>query len=334
MTRKQILGNALEQLEAHTGVPCVFSEPSTSDTDGTLTFKYDGRAQKTHLIVRRVVNPVQLADILSLKERFTHLLVVAEHIQPKVKGELRLAGVAYMDSVGDLYYRGHGVLLWIERQRKGTTTVAREKTGRAFTKTGLKLVFHLLQDQGLLDLSYREIAKRTGVMFGNINVVFSDLKQQGFLIELERNRFALHNKQSLLQRWMVGYEEKLKPSLKLATFRFLREEDMLHWKRIQLQHHKTFWGSEPAADLLTNRLKPGLFTLYTLETRQELMRNYRLLPDEKGPVTAYSKFWQTNGADERVVPPLLVYTDLINTGERRCMDIAKTVYEQYLQDGL
>jgi hypothetical protein len=334
MTRKQFLRDALEQLEAHTGVPGVITEPKTSDTDGLLTFRYDGRTQKTHLVVRRFVHPAQLADIQRLTERYAPLLVVAEHIQPKVKEWLRLGGVAYLESDGNLYYRGTGILLWIERQRKGTTKVTREKTGRAFTKTGLRLVFHLLQEPALLDLTYREIAKRTGVVFGNINVVFNDLKQQGFLLELERNRIALHHRQALLERWVVGYEEKLKPSLKLGTFRFLKEEDMLNWKRIELQHDKTWWGSEPAADLLTNRLKPGLFTLYTLETRQELMRNYRLLPDEKGPVTAYGKFWQTEGADERVVPPLLVYTDLINTGDRRCMDNAKTVYEQYLQDGL
>ena len=45
-------------------------------------------------------------------------------------------------------------------------------------------------------------------------------------------------------------------------------------------------------------------------------------------------FWQADGADDRVVPSLLVYTDLINTGDRRCRETAKWVYARFLRDGL
>lgn len=68
-------------------------------------------------------------------------------------------------------------------------------------------------------------------MFGNINVVMNDLKQQGFLTELNKGHFVLNNKKELLQRWMIAYEEKLKPALKLGNFGFVNEQDFLHWKK-------------------------------------------------------------------------------------------------------
>lgn len=54
---------------------------------------------------------------------------------------------------------------------------------------------------------------------------------------------------------------------------------------------KTWWGSEPAGDILTNYLKPGELTPYTLESRNELIKHYRLIPDKEGKVKVYQKFW-------------------------------------------
>ncbi|HUN04731.1 MAG TPA: type IV toxin-antitoxin system AbiEi family antitoxin, partial [Niabella sp.] len=73
-------------------------------------------------------------------------------------------------------------------------------------------------------------------------------------------------------------------------------------------------------------------TLYTMEARTELIKNYRLVPDEKGNVKAYKQFWKQDDATTNVVNPLLVYADLIITGDRRCLDTAKKVYDEYLQD--
>ncbi|MFX8351089.1 type IV toxin-antitoxin system AbiEi family antitoxin, partial [Acinetobacter baumannii] len=77
---------------------------------------------------------------------------------------------------------------------------------------------------------------------------------------MNKQEYKLNNKKELLQRWMVAYEEKLKPALRVGPFRFLKEEDFIHWKKIPLQNMKTWWGAEPAADLFTNYLKPGELT--------------------------------------------------------------------------
>jgi hypothetical protein len=56
---------------------------------------------------------------------------------------------------------------------------------------------------------------------------------------------------------------------------------------------------------------------------------------------AYQKFWQFNDVHDNprlpngmVVPPLLVYTDLMNKGDRRCTETAQKIYDEFLQNKL
>ena len=63
-----------------------------------------------------------------------------------------------------------------------------------------------------------------------------------------------------------------------------------------------------------------------------MIKNYRLIPDELGKVLVYKKFWNIAEENKNTVPPLLVYTDLMNTGDRRCIETAQKIYEQFLQN--
>lgn len=331
MKEEQIVRDALERLEEQTGIVMTVTKSTTEDIDGILHFTLDGNAHMAYVEVKKHVRGHQIAQLIRIKNKYDPLLVITEHIYPKLKEELRRENIAYLETNGNIYFKAQNILLWLDGQ-KPTTVDTKEKTGRAFTKTGLKLLFHFLLKPELLELTYREIAERTGIVFGNINVIMNDLKQQGFLVQLNKNLYQLQNKKELLKRWMVAYDEKLKPGLKVGNFRFLKDDDFLNWKSIDLKSEKNWWGGEPAADLLTNYLKPGELTIYTIETKQELIRNYRLIPDEKGPVKVYQKFWNNDQVNENVVPPLLIYVDLMNTGDRRCIETAQKIYEKLLQD--
>ena len=94
----------------------------------------------------------------------------------------------------------------------------------------------------------------------------------------------------------------------------------------------TCWGAEPAGELLTNNLKPAELTLYTLENEMQLVRNYRIVPKQTGAIVVYRRFWPANEQEKKFAPPLLVYTDLVNTGERRNIEIAQKIFNEYLKD--
>jgi hypothetical protein len=92
-------------------------------------------------------------------------------------------------------------------------------------------------------------------------------------------------------------------------------------------------GGEPAAAVLTGNLEPQLFTIYTLETKAELAKKYRIIPDEKGDIAVYENFYRNYPFVHMrpITHPILIYADLIITQESRNMKIAKDIYEQYIQ---
>ena len=58
-------------------------------------------------------------------------------------------------------------------------------------------------------------------------------------------------------------------------------------------------------------------------------------------VKAYEKFWNNgdvntnaNTVEDVVVPPLLVYADLMNTNDRRCIETAQKIYDGFIQNKL
>ena len=55
----------------------------------------------------------------------------------------------------------------------------------------------------------------------------------------------------------------------------------------------------------------------------ELVRNYRIVPKKAGAIVVYKQFWPTQEKDPIFAPPLLVYTDLGNTGKRRNIETAQ-----------
>jgi hypothetical protein len=73
-------------------------------------------------------------------------------------------------------------------------------------------------------------------------------------------------------------------------------------------------------------------TIYTTETRGDLMKNYHLVPDNNGNVKVFKKFWEMEEMESNIVHPLLAYADLINEGDRRCTETAQKIYDEYLQD--
>lgn len=328
----KIIDIALENLQKNAGITGDWEEYGQKELDGQIKLVIENQPLKFNAEIKQELRNHQLPRIIDQAQRIGPLMVVANRIFPKIKEELRHNHIAYLEANGNIYLKQGGIMLWLDGQKPVQTIT--EKGNRAFTKTGLKVLYHFLLDEQLVQLRYREIANITDVALGNLNYIMNGLKKLNFLIEVRDQTFRLNNKKELLQKWMVAYEERLKPALLLGTFRFLKEEDFLNWKNLGIDTAKTKWGGEPAGDLYTNYLRPQTLTLYTIENRNELIKNYRLIPDEKGNIKVYKKFWHLDDGPAQTVPPLLIYADLMNTNDRRCIETAQKIYDGFLQNKL
>jgi hypothetical protein len=274
----------------------------------------------------------QLNEILKQKSNYGELLLITDGLSDVVKTILKKEAISYLDTTGNAFFFYPPTLtILIEGKKK---LLEREKQkDKAFTKSGMRLVFEYLKDATLLQKTYRKIADLTNVSLDTIAKTNESLKQQGFISQVNEKQIVLTNPAKLLLKWADIYDTRIKPSLFYGKYRFLNAEAELNWKNLALQT-PTCWGGEAAAALLTQDLRPEIFTIYTTETRAHLMRNYRLKPDITGNVHVYLPFadnhYLLNDDYKLITHSVLTYIDLLNSGDARNFDIAQKIYEKYI----
>jgi PAS domain-containing protein len=108
------------------------------------------------------------------------------------------------------------------------------------------------------------------------------------------------------------------------------------WRDWPLVQHGALWGGEPAGALLTNYLRPGELTIYADKLPGMLAAQQKFLktpaPGHTAVVEVRRKFWHFPGdaAHPDLTPPILVYADLLATGDGRCIETAKLVYDEHV----
>ncbi|NGP89675.1 type IV toxin-antitoxin system AbiEi family antitoxin [Fodinibius halophilus] len=277
--------------------------------------------------IKKEVRTHQLPRIYELAQNNKPFLLIGGQIFPTIKEKLKDKGINWIDGAGNMYIRTKDHFLFVDHNK--TYRVKKEKD-RAFTKTGLKVLFLFLRDEKWLQKTYREIAEAADVALGTIGYVINGLEKRNYLVKKNEKNNQLVRKDELIDEWIGAYETELKPKLHKGTFAFIDKEEAANWKKMELDD-QTVWGGEAGADLLTGMLRPQDLTLYTTHTKANIMKKFRLKPDPDGTVQVYEPFWNTKTENE-TAPPLAIYADLILTGDERNFNIAERIYGEFIQD--
>lgn len=334
MLESDILYAAIENLEkvTHSQIEIVtYQPPDGSNWDALLNIPVGRTESKFKVEVKEnVLSSALLRLVEKLKEADT--LLVAKYISNPAKDILEKQGINYLDSLGNCFIRNEIGISWHIRGR-GEATKNGEIKHRAFQKNGIKLIYALFVNEELLNKQYREIAAVAGISASTVGDILTDLEAGKFLVKVNEKKKALVNKEELLAQWVTAFNQKLKPKLIRGKYLNLNP----NWQKIKLGN-QSFWGGEPAADILTNHLYPGALTLYSNLDRKSLMSEFQLIPDENnGKLTVCSLFWEVENRDYvlpalATVHPVLVYADLIGSGNDRNFETAKKIYERYIKN--
>ncbi len=326
-----ILYTAIENLET-TGIkmkwdyiPPAYQEKGF---DCKITLKYKGKTITQYGVVKKEIREPQIIKLAEITKNYPNVMVVAETIAQKTRTTMKNLDLNYVDQNGNIFLNTENILILLDNPAKKTV---KKQKNRAFTKAGLKVVFNLLLNPDLINATYREIAEVCGTGLDTINKVFTGLEELNYTLKLQGNRKKLINLKELYENWITNYDLKLKPGLQIGNYRFVNEEDHINWKKLLLKVPETQWGGEPAANIITKYLKPERLTLYTAEQKNDIMKKYKLVPDQDGKVQIYKKFWKGETAD-KYVPDLLVYADLINTGDARNIETATIIYDTKIKN--
>lgn len=263
-------------------------------------------------------------------------LLMAEYVTPPVADELRAQGQPFADAAGNAWLPAPLVLI---TGRKPATKVVLPTAGRADTPVGLKVLFALLCDPALANAPHRAIAAAAGVALGGVPAVLQDLQKQGHLLVLGKRR-RLDATRRVLDVWAQAYARRLRDKTLHAVYTTPAFDTWGEW---QLDPADGLWGGEPAAKLLTQYLRPGVLTIYAKRLPPLLMARHRMIKADtqaNTPATTQVErvlewrkpFWGQLPAGPRpdTVPPVLVYADLLATGDGRCIETANVLYEQYI----
>lgn len=322
---------AITKVEELTGI--------TIEFDSTRP-NYDGliRIKETEFAVeaKSAVRTSNLGLILSQLELLTQvsrrpILMVSKYIAKAAAKEFKERSINFIDTAGNALIKQGDLFIYIEGRKAAT----KEKTNqsRAFQEAGLKIIFTLLTSPQSLQLSYRGIAEASGVSIGSLSNVMNELEYLNFILRTNDRRI-LKNQNELVERWVVAYNDVLRPRIFRRRMRFIQPESNQHWQSIDLTELKNpiCWGGEPGAALLETNLRPEKFTIYTNSELPELARTLKLVPDPNGNVEILKQFWISDKNTPHIAPPLLIYTDLINSSSGRNIEIAKHILENELQN--
>jgi hypothetical protein len=275
------------------------------------------------------VRNLHLIQLQNLKDINQDYVLITDNIAQPLRKKLREIKINFVDgngnasiNIGDIHIQTDGL--------KGIRSPVNVRTFRA---SNLKLIWLLLQKPEYLNKSYREIAEIAGVSLDTISKTLKAMEKQNFTIRVTDNLFKLVDRKDLLEKWLIGFEDTLKPKLKMGTYRFADQKTKDNWQNINFDSNHILWGGEPAAAKLTQYLIPEIFTIYTTLNDNDLLKEYRIIPDRDGKINAYRLFFNSEKLHTNdLVPPLLIYADLQISGDERNIETAKLIYEEYIAD--
>lgn len=249
------------------------------------------------------------------------LIVVARHFSHEVFDSLSREGISFVESSGNCKIVAGPLFITINGQK---SIQLKETKGRAFNEAGLKVVFYFLLSDGNINKPYRQIKEETGLSLGTIKNVVEELTNGLYVMRTSKGRF-LKNKKELLDIWQTYYNQSMKPKLLLKEMEFVDADCRRDWEKIVLPDGMC-WGGEGGAFLIDRYLVPEQFDIYTETPSVKLMMTKKVKFQEQGRIKLYQKFWKAN-IDEKTAPKILIYADLMGSGNSRCIEAAKRLVE-------
>ena len=259
------------------------------------------------------------------------VLLVAKYINPNMFDKLVELGLNILDCAGNCYIRYmNGNIPVFHLTNKGEKNVfANEKAYPIFQYAGIKVIFYLLQDKNNVNKAYREIQENTGVALGTVKNVIDELVARNFILVTDKGRI-LKNRKALLDLWIESYNQVLKPKLLMGRLAFRTNEQRIKWLAMELPEGM-YWGGESAANIIDNYLEPEAFDIYTDVPTAYLMKTGFVKQDVNGEIKVYQKFWKWE-TEDHLAPLILVYADLMGSGNSRCLEAANRLIKYGLND--
>ena len=255
-------------------------------------------------------------------------LLITSYISAAMAEQCKQLDLNFIDTAGNGYLKAENLFVLVKGNKSKSAIHNESLEGRGGTSSGaLRMIFSLICMPELLSAPYREIVDAAGIALGSVGWIFHDLETRG-LISPRDKRKQRHflDLPRLREEWAINYPHRLRPRLKTRRFSAANP----NWWQGDLGKRDDFlWGGEVAAYMLDGYLKPATQTLYLKRGSERsavnsLAGQYRWRADPEGQIEVLESFWNFEdfNSQQGIVPPLLIYSDLLATLDSRAMEAA------------
>lgn len=248
------------------------------------------------------------------------LMVIAPHIAERTGAAYRDRGVLYADAAGNAFIAFDGVRVDVRGRKRVASSIPddpAESPGYLYSPKRAQIVFAAITWPGIEHGPARELARRAGTSVGLVSSTLRMLETERSMLE----RVTMQDGgEALIDQWVRAYPSGLGARLGIREFAGDIES-------VDLPPDGSLSGEWAVRDLV----KPTTMTIYVdgFDTRTAIVNRWR--SDGQSNIFIRRRFWDTDELSG-LVPPLLVYADLVASGDPRQLEVAATYRK--LNDGL
>ena len=316
---KELIAQACKNLSDKLGgseVTSTMSQNRLIDSTISVTDTTFGVIAKSVVMNSNMSFAIQQAKVAHEATNLPILLVLG-YVQPSIMRTLYDNGISVIDYAGNCMIK-HGLLCVNISGQKNT--YRNDIKSHTLSEGAIKLIYRFLSDKAFISKAYRTISGATGQSLGSIKNTIEELTNRQFVMHTDKGR-KLINEDKLLELWVQAYNQTIRPKLMLRRMSFRTDEMRSNWYDVNLPEGMS-WGGDCGANLTDGYLIPGSFEIYTSKPSAMLMTTGMVIPNENGEITLYQKFWDDDN-DTKVVPKLIIYADLMNSGDSRQIEAAQ-----------
>ena len=260
-------------------------------------------------------------------------LVLAPVIPQAMGRRLETLGIDYLDAAGNCHLTPDARHRMHVEGRRDT----KPRQTAAIGPLGYQALFALLARPELVAEPIRQIAQFAGVGKTAVGQLIERLVDEGHVRETRRGRI-LFRPATLLQRWVTGYGDALRPRLMIQRYQAAKADRNQLTERIATYLNtlpeQVPWGfgGTTGGDALTGHYAGATVTLHLEAIPADFGRAVRLLPAREGDVVVLRAPGPIayDGRVPNSVHPLLIYTELLTTDDERAWEMARIVLDDHL----
>lgn len=303
--------------------------------DAVVRLKTPKGMRRLYAEVKRTHLSYELAGYVA--SRMRHLrwkpsILMTPYVAPRLGHYLEERGINYVDTVGNCFLSlGPDYLVRVEGRRRPPRDLPRA-TLRA---PSYQVLFAVLAHPQLVDAPVRVLAESAGVGKTAAAEMVQRLEHEGYLGRTTTGRQLLE-RGKLLERWLTGYADVLRPSLTFGRFRIAENDPAKVEAKVEnaLGQGKPWaWGGGAAAFRLTGHYRGEDSVLWVREPASDLPRALNALPARDGPLTILRArgTLMLQGAKPHTAHPLLVYAELLTRPSERAAEAAEEIRDKHLR---